>query len=137
MRHPWIVFGLLTGSMLGGCAALNATPIATPPRALGPGEIWAPVVDTKNGQALCAGGGATAVIRLHGSARDPRLTWETLPDGREVPIVWPRWTSLRFAPDLEVFGPNGELLARENSQVTGGCRMPNGELPEFGGEVPS
>jgi hypothetical protein len=137
VRIVALLFAVAAASILAACGTLTPTPTELPPRLLGPDEAWAPTVDTQNGHALCAGGGATAVIRLHGSPQDPRLTWETLPDGTEVPVVWPRWTSLRFAPDLQVFGPDGALVAREGSQVTGGCRMPNGELPEFGGEVPS
>ena len=115
-------------------AACSST-LGTPPpahRALGAGEIWLPVVDTHNGQFLCAGGGSVVEIRLHGSSTDPRLTWETLPDGTEHTVVWMPGTSARFAPDLVVIGPDGTVIAREGSLITGGCAMPNGELVEIG-----
>ena len=111
--------------------APESTPAPSPPRALAAGEIWLPVVDTKGGTVLCAGGGSVVEIHLHGSRADARLTWMTFPDGSSRPVVWPFGTSARFEPDLVVIGPDGSEVAREGSLVSGSCGMPNGTLAEF------
>jgi hypothetical protein len=114
-----------------GCAATLGTP---PPatRSLGPGEIWLPVVDTRGGTVLCAGGGPVGSLAIHGSPSDPRVTWMALSDGTAHPVVWMPGTSARFTPDLEVIGPDGRVIAREGDQISGSCSMPNGALVEFG-----
>jgi hypothetical protein len=57
-----------------------------------------------------------------------------LPDGTTQQLSWPPGTSARFAPDLEVIGPDGSVLAREGAVVTGSCTItPDFVVPEFGG----
>lgn len=116
IRHL-LSFALLA-LVLVGCG--SPEPSASPIRALGPGERWLPVAYW--GQSfLCAGGGFVGEFRLHGSPDDPRLAWMTWPDGSRREIGWDPGTSARFSPNLEVIGPDGAVVAREGSLVTGGC----------------
>ena len=92
---------------------------ASPPRLLGPGERWLPVADWTG--RLCAGGGFVGDVRLHGSPEDPRGAWITFKDGSRKELVWSAGTSARFTPELEVIGPNGNVIASEGSRITGGC----------------
>jgi len=72
-------------------------------------------------------------VRLHGSASDPRLAWLTGPDGTERPLSWRPGTSARFVPELEVIGPDGEVVAREGAAITGTCTItPDYLIAEFG-----
>jgi hypothetical protein len=99
-------------------------------RVLGPDEQW---LRSTPPAGLCAGGGTTAQIRLHGSSSDSRLAWLTLPDGALRQLSWPPGTSARFAPDLEVIGPDGRVIAREGSVITGTCTIaPDFLVAEFG-----
>jgi hypothetical protein len=99
-------------------------------RALGPGERWLRSIPPSG---LCAGGGTTADIRLHGSPSDWRLAWMTLPDGTVRQLSWRPGTSARLAPDLEVIGPDGLIVAREGTMVTATCTIdPDFEMAEFG-----
>ena len=133
MRRPWIAVGLFAGSILAGCATLSARPIPTPPRPLGPGEVWLPIIDWGDGHFLCAGGGTIGDFRVHGSAADPRIVWMTEPDGREQTLVWLPGTSARFVPGLELLDPHGTVIAREGSLITGLGNCKNGLTPEFEG----
>jgi hypothetical protein len=116
IRRPlWIALLMLCAV---GCSLPE--PSASPSRALGPGEQWLPVAYW--GQSfLCAGGGFVGDFRLHGSPDDPRLAWMTWPDGSRRELGWDPGTSARFNPSLEVLGPDGAVVAREGSMVTGGC----------------
>ena len=115
-----------------GCGVYGPTPVPSPSRSLGPGEVWLTVFDNHGGQLLCAGGGTIGDFQLHGSPTDPRIAWMTRPDGQDQALVWPLGTSARFDPDLEVIGPDGTVVAREGSHISGGCGMANGFLAEFG-----
>ena len=103
---------------LAGCGSPAPSAIAT--RLLGPGERWLPVANW-GGTMLCAGTGYVGDFRLHGSPDDPRLAWMTWPDGSRRELGWLPGTSARFTPNLEVIGPDGQVIAHEGSQVTGGC----------------
>jgi hypothetical protein len=61
--------------------------------------------------------------RLHGSPDDPHLAWMTDPDGTRYELAWSRGTSARFAPQLEVIGPDGAVTAREGTLVVGLCAV--------------
>lgn len=119
----------LLSTAIAGCAQPMTTPTSTRP--LGSGERWLRTIPPTG---LCAGGGATVVIRLHGSAADPMVVWMSFPDGRTHQLAWPAGTSARFDPDLEVIGPNGSVVAREGDVVTGSCTIaPDFEVPEING----
>jgi hypothetical protein len=61
----------------------------------------------------------------------------TLPDGTSRQLAWRPGTSARFVPDLEVIGPDGRVLAREGSVITGSCTIaPDFEVAEFGDSPP-
>jgi len=89
-------------------------------RALGPGEQWLPIAEWGPIQA-CGGVGYPEDVRLHGSPDDLRIAWMTWSDGSRREIGWDPGTSARFSPSLEVIGPDGAVVAREGSMVTGGC----------------
>ncbi len=57
----------------------------------------------------------------------------TFEDGSRKELVWLPGTSARFVPELEVIGPDGKVIAREGSLVTGGCPVgdPNVLFVEF------
>lgn len=57
----------------------------------------------------------------------------TFEDGSRRELVWLAGTSARFAPELEVIGPDGVVIAHEGSLVTGGCPVddPNVLYVEF------
>ena len=57
----------------------------------------------------------------------------TIEDGSRMELVWLAGTSARFAPELEVIGPDGKVIAGEGSLVTGGCPVgdPNDLYVEF------
>ena len=44
-------------------------------------------------------------------------------DGSRKELVWSAGTSARFAPELEVIGPDGKVIAGEGSLITGGCPL--------------
>ena len=115
IRHR-VVTALLC-LIVAGCGSVASSAVAT--RQLGPGERWLPVADW--GNLLCAGVGYVGEFRLHGSPDDPRLAWMTWPDGSRRELAWEPGTSARFTPNLEVIGPDGHVVAREGSPVTGGC----------------
>jgi hypothetical protein len=122
---------ILASTGLAACTDAPAVPTGSI-RALGPGEQW---LRSAPPTGLCAGGGTTAVIRLHGSPDDWRLTWMTLPDGTVRQLSWRPGTSARFAPNLEVIGPDGGVVAREGDVITGLCTVtPDFEVAEFGPE---
>lgn len=110
--------------------ACAAPPVPTAsPRPLGPGEQWLRSVPP----GLCAGGGTTTEIRLHGSPSDSRVAWLQMPDGSRRELSWLPGTSARFTPDLEVIGPDGRLVAREGALITGTCTIgPDALVAEFG-----
>jgi hypothetical protein len=111
-----------------GCAPAPAAPSASI-RALGAGEQWLRSIPPTG---ICAGGGAVVEIRLHGSPSDWRLAWLTLPDGSTRQLSWLAGTSARFTPDLEVIGPDGWVVAREGSLITGTCTVaPDFLMAEF------
>jgi hypothetical protein len=57
----------------------------------------------------------------------------TLPDGLTRQLSWRPGTSGRFVPNLEVIGPNGTVVAREGSVITGSCTIaPDFLVAEFG-----
>jgi len=57
----------------------------------------------------------------------------TLPDGMTRPLSWRPGTSARFVAGLEVLGPDGTVVAREGSVITGSCMIaPDFEVAEFG-----
>ena len=57
----------------------------------------------------------------------------TLPDGTVRQLSWLPGTSGRFVPALEVIGPDGRVVAREGSLITGSCTIaPDFEVAEFG-----
>jgi hypothetical protein len=92
-------------------------------RPLNSGEV--PVRTLEPANVLCAGGGFDAVLR--GAPGNPAETWITYDvDGRREEVVWPPGYSARFEPALLVFDESGTLIAREGSQVLGGCPMPGG-----------
>jgi hypothetical protein len=101
-----------------GCG--TPAPSGGPIRALGPGERWLPVAEWGPTQA-CGGVGYPGDVRLHGSPDDLRIVWMTWSDGSRREIGWDLGTSARFNPTLEVIGPDGIVVAREGSFVTGGC----------------
>jgi len=113
--------------LLGSCSAFQAgMPAPTPSRPLGPGERWLPVTNwTVDGtRLLCAGVGFVGGFVLHGSPLDPRGAWMTMPDGTRQELGWPLGTSARFVPGLELLDADGRLIAREGSNVDGGCPTP-------------
>jgi hypothetical protein len=57
----------------------------------------------------------------------------TFEDGSRKELVWSAGTIARFAPELEVIGPDGKMIAGEGSLVTGGCPVghPNVLYVEF------
>jgi hypothetical protein len=57
----------------------------------------------------------------------------TFENGSRRELVWLAGTSARFAPELEVVGPEGNVIAHEGSLVTGGCPVgdPNVLYVEF------
>jgi hypothetical protein len=71
----------------------------------------------------CAGTGLVGDFRIHGSPDDPHLAWMTYPDGSRRELAWPPGTSARYAPGLEVVGPDGEVVAREGWMVVGSCAV--------------
>jgi len=76
-----------------------------------------PTLATWNGG--CRGVGVKA--KLTGSPTDPRIAWLTGVDGQRMDVVWPPGYTARFTPQLEVLDPNGSVVFREGSTVTGGC----------------
>lgn len=135
-RRPSITWplGLVVAAMLAGSCASPALP-GPSVRSLGSSERW---LQTIPPNSLCAGGGTVGEVRLHGSPTDSGLAWMTLPDGTRRPLIWQPGTSARFGPDLEVIGPDGVVVAREGSRITGNCAFaPTGaDLPEFGSSAP-
>ena len=131
-RDP-VAVRLLTYALLmlalAGCGQTATSPVPT--RSLGPGERWLPVANWTG--RLCGGGGFVGDFRLHGSPDDPSTAWMTYPDGSRKELAWSPGTSARFIPALEVVGPDGNVIAREGSLVTGGCPVgdPNVLFVEF------
>lgn len=122
---------VLVLAVLVGCEEMTSPSSSF--RALGAGEQWLRSIPPRG---ICAGGGATVTIRLHGSASDSRLAWMTLPSGTERQLSWAPGTSARFGPHLEVIGTDGTVIAREGSIVTGSCIIsPDFLVPEFGGSL--
>jgi hypothetical protein len=121
---------LATAVALLGCATVSRlipTPGPTPPRALGPNEIWVPweLWEPVNGTPVaCAGVGFEGEFRLHGSALDPRLTWMTLPDGARRELAWPLGYSARFSNGFELLDDHGHVVGREGARLVGGCGTP-------------
>ncbi|MEP7379403.1 MAG: hypothetical protein ABI725_07585 [Chloroflexota bacterium] len=68
----------------------------------------------------CAGVGLDAV--LHGDPADPHVAWivDRL-SGHRKEVTWPAGYQARFAPDLLVFDPGGQVVLRENSPISGAC----------------
>ena len=62
----------------------------------------------------------------------------TIEDGSRRELVWLAGTRARFAPELEVIGPDGKVIAGEGSLVTGGCPVgdPNVLYVEFQNQSP-
>jgi hypothetical protein len=57
----------------------------------------------------------------------------TLPNGTTRQLSWRPGTSARFTPDLEVIGPDGAVVGREGSVITGSCTIaPDFVVAEFG-----
>jgi hypothetical protein len=134
-------FGLAVVVVLLLLAACNAeprpttAPTAAPTnvpltgRTPGPGEVAVPIErwEPVNGVPVACGGvGFVGEYRLHGAANDPRVVWMTQPDGTRAELAWPVGYSARFTPDLELLDDMGEVVGREGSLVTGGCRTPAG-----------
>jgi hypothetical protein len=74
----------------------------------------------------CAG--ISVVATLHGDPADPRVVWLDVlnlsGDGRprRFEVLWyPSGFTARFSPELEVFGPDGMLVAHEGDDVWGAC----------------
>src|SRR4051812_19605097 len=67
MRSTAAVVLTLTLALGFALAACGST-APSPPRPLGPGERWLPVVDDHGGTLLCGGVGFVGDYRLHGSA---------------------------------------------------------------------
>lgn len=124
LRH-WLACILLV-FVLVGCSSAAASVVAT--KSLGPGERWLAAVDW-TGRA-CGGVGLVGdAFRLHGSPTDPHLARMTWSDGSRRELVWNSGTSARF-------DPNGTVIAREGSIVTGYClagdpKYPNALFVEF------
>jgi hypothetical protein len=126
-RRRWLGLVLASAGLV-ACASPSIPSAST--RALGPGELWLRSVPSN---ALCAGGGTDADTRLHGSPSDSRLAWMTLPDGTVRQLSWRPGTSARFTPNLEVIGPDGLVVAREGSVITGTCTItPDFLVADFG-----
>lgn len=68
----------------------------------------------------CFGIGLDAI--LHGDPSDPRVAWiaDRL-SGQRKDVTWPAGYRARFAPDLQVFDPGGQVVLRENSPISGAC----------------
>ena len=134
MRRPAIrdsVLVVLAVVVLAVAAlSLGGQPKSPLVRALGADEVWLRSIPPSG---LCAGGGTVGAVTLHGSLSDPRLAWLTQPDGTTRQLSWRPGTSARFAPSLEVIGPDGRVVAREGSVITGTCILsPDYLLAEFG-----
>jgi hypothetical protein len=57
----------------------------------------------------------------------------TQPDGTVRQLSWRPGTSARFAPNLEVIGLDGLVVAREGAVITGTCTItPDFVMAEFG-----
>lgn len=67
---------------------------------------------------LGIGGGATLV----GDPNDEHVAWlEGF--GNRGEVVWPPGYVARFAPDLEVLDPSGNVIYREGDVMPGGCAV--------------
>ena len=66
---------------------------------------------------------------LRGDAQDPRVAWLIAPTGVRRELQWPFGFSARFAPDLQIVVPDGQLVAREGDEVDlGGGFRPDTEV---------
>jgi len=129
-RFARVVLVVLAVAALSACGMVTrliATPGPTPPRPLGPGEVWVPVElwEPIDGvPVLCGGVGFIGEYRLHGSSTDQRLVWMTVPDGSRQELAWPLGYSARFIPKLELLDETGSVVGREGTLITGGCGTP-------------
>jgi hypothetical protein len=102
----------------------SPTPISTPspvplvPASVPPGTVRLPT----NGAPV--GGGCLGVsfdkAILRGDPSDPRLAWLKTPEGR-LEVFFPLGFVGRFAPNLEVVHPSGQVVARDGDIIEGGC----------------
>ena len=104
---------LILALIVAGCASPSPSPV----RSLGAGEITVPTFS----QDLCAGGGFIQELRLRGDSADPRVVWLENAAGERTDVAWLPGSSARFAPDLEILDPAGQVIAREGAIATGGC----------------
>ena len=122
------LWAVLVCAALGACASTSIPSASIRP--LGPGETWLRSIPPSG---LCAGGGTVGEVVLHGSPSDSLLVWLTMPDGKRRQLSWRPGTSARFAPTLEVIGPDGRVIAQEGSAITGTCAIvPDVLVAEFG-----
>jgi hypothetical protein len=96
---------------LAGCAILPSAQLPSDP-------TW---------QGNC-GLGVGRDATLHGSVSDGRVTWAIDRDGASrIDLLWPRGSTARFNPQLEVLDGSGRVVAREGDLIIGSCLTAPGD----------
>ena len=89
-----------------------------PPGPASPVLFALPLMTSPPNFGGCAGVGLDLRFVLDGDPRREPQVYARVSNGRLATITWPPGYAARFAPTLEIVGPNGMVVARQGDEIT-------------------